>query len=288
MRSFTAVVNPTAGGGSSAQALFGLARLLRDAGASLQVDYSRDLRHAADLARQAAARGDTVLGVGGDGIAGTVGGALVGTGAEYAIVPAGRGNDFARQLGLPTEPSKLAELLLHGEARPTDAIEAGGEAALGSVYAGVDALANAHANRTWLKGKASYTWGAVRAFASWKPVTYTVTVDGERLERGAYTVVAANSGYYGYGRKIAPMASVDDGLLDIVIIKHASRRMFLTVMQELESGAHIRRPEVETLRCAEIHIASSRPLPYGCDGELPGWLPVTVRALPSALNIIRP
>ncbi|MDX6739503.1 diacylglycerol/lipid kinase family protein [Actinocorallia sp. A-T 12471] len=288
MRSFTAIVNPTAGGGSSAQTLFALARLLRDAGAPLQVDYSRDLRHAATLAREAAARGDTVLGVGGDGIVGTVGGALVGTGAEFGIVPAGRGNDFARQIALPKDSRSLAELLLHGDAKPTDAIEAAGEPGLGSVYAGVDALANAYANKTWLKGKASYTWGAVKAFATWKPVTYTITMDGTRLDRPAYTVVAANSGYYGYGRRIAPHASVEDGLLDVVIINHSSPRLFLTVMQELESGKHVHRPQVELHSCREIHIAASRPLPYGCDGELPGWLPLTARALPDALNLIRP
>lgn len=288
MRSFTAVVNPTAGGGSSAQTLFALARLLRDAGAALQVDYSRDLRHAAELALAAAGRGDAVLGVGGDGIAGTVGGALAGTGAEYAIVPAGRGNDFARQLRLPADPRELAPLLLHGEAKATDAIEVCGEAALGSVYTGIDALANAHANRTWLKGKASYTWGAVKAFASWRPVTYTVTLDGRRLEFPAYTVVAANSGYYGFNRRIAPSAQVDDGLLDVVILKSSSRRLLATVLLELESGAHVRRPEVEILRGAEVRIEASRALPYGCDGELPGWLPVTVRILPGAVRMIRP
>lgn len=289
MRSFTAVVNPTAGDATSARKLFALARLLRDGGARLQVEYSRDLAHAEDLAREAAGRGDTVLGVGGDGIVGGVGGALAGLGAEYGIVPAGRGNDFARQLELPSEVPALAELLLRGESRPTDLIEVNGRAGLGSVYAGVDALANLYANETRvLRGKASYTFGAVRAFAFWKPVTYTVTVDGRRLERRAYTVVAANSGYYGFGRRIAPGASVDDGLLDVVIIHQASRRLFAAVMSELETGAHVRRPQVEVLRCAEIRVEASRDLPYGCDGELPGRLPVTARVLPGALRVIRP
>ncbi|WP_344451262.1 diacylglycerol/lipid kinase family protein [Actinocorallia aurantiaca] len=289
MRSFTAVVNPAAGDASAARTLFALARLLREGGAALQVEYSRDLADAGRIAREAAARGDTVLGVGGDGIVGGVGGALAGLDAEYGIVPAGRGNDFARQLGLPGGVTELAGLLLHGGSRPTDLIEVDGRAALGSVYAGVDALANLYANETRaLKGRASYTFGAVRAFAFWKPVTYTITVDGQRLERRAYTVVAANSGYYGFGRRIAPDASVDDGLLDVVVIHHASRRLFTTVMKELETGAHVHRPQVEVLRCKEIRIEASRDLPYGCDGELPGRLPVNVRVLPGALRVIRP
>lgn len=288
MRSFTAIVNPTAGDASAAKTLLALARLLREGGAALQVEYSRDLAHAGELAREAAGRGDTVLGVGGDGIVGGVGGALAGLDAEYGIVPAGRGNDFARQLGLPTGAGELAELLLHGRSRPVDLIEVNGKAVLGSVYAGVDALANQYANETrLLRGKASYTFGAVRAFAVWKPVTYTVTADGRSLERRAYTVVAANSGFYGFGRHIAPDASVDDGLLDVVIIHQASRRLFATVMRELETGEHVRRPEIEVLRCREIRIEASRELPYGCDGELLGRLPVTARVLPGALRVIR-
>jgi diacylglycerol kinase (ATP) len=289
VRTFTAVVNPTAGGSASARTLIPLARALREAGAALQVDYSRDLDHARALAREAAAAGHVVLGVGGDGMAGCVGGALAGTDAVFGIVPAGRGNDFARQLGLPSDVDALADLLLNGEATPVDVLRVNGEPALGSVYAGVDAVANTYANATrLLRGKASYTWGAFRAFAGWRPTAYTVTIDGEPLERRAFTVVAANSGYYGFGRRIAPGAIVDDGLLDIVIVRHASRRLFVTVMNELETGSHIARPEVEVLRGAVCRIEASRDLPYGCDGELPGRLPVTVEVMPSALRVIRP
>ncbi|MEO5877485.1 MAG: YegS/Rv2252/BmrU family lipid kinase [Streptosporangiaceae bacterium] len=287
MRTFTAVVNPTAGGSAAAQTLIPLARLLREAGATLTVEYSTGLDHARDLARTAAAAGHVVLGVGGDGMIGCVGGALIGTGALYGIVPAGRGNDFARQLGLPGDPAPLAELLLHGDGRPVDAIDVNGVAVLGSVYAGVDAVANVYANDSRLRGKASYTFGAIRAIAGWRPTTYTVTVDGETLTREAFTVVAANSGFYGFGRHIAPGARVDDGLLDVVIIRHASRRLFVTMMNELADGSHVNRPEVEVLRGREVRIEASRPLPYGADGELPGTLPVTARVLPAALQVIR-
>ncbi|WP_238697160.1 acylglycerol kinase family protein, partial [Streptomyces sp. E2N166] len=81
MRQFTAVVNPTAGGATSAAALLGVARLLREAGAELETEYSRSLAHARDLARRAGERGRVVLAVGGDGMAGGIGGALSGTGS---------------------------------------------------------------------------------------------------------------------------------------------------------------------------------------------------------------
>ncbi|PTM90114.1 MULTISPECIES: YegS/Rv2252/BmrU family lipid kinase [unclassified Streptomyces] len=292
MRQFTAVVNPTAGGSSSAAALLAVARLLREAGAELQTEYSRSLAHAQELARQAGQQGRIVLAVGGDGIAGGIGGALSGTGAVLGLVPAGRGNDFARALELPTEPEELAQVLLHNEPRAVDTIEVesaahGRTVVLGSVYAGVDALANRHANHAkLLRGSASYYAGGLRAVTTWRPARYRVTVDGEEHLHIGYTVVAANSGYYGSGRLIAPDARVDDGLLDIVMISEAPRWLFFAMMNELKTGTHVQRPQVRVLRGREIAISADRDVPYGADGEVDAVLPVTVRVLPGALRVL--
>jgi YegS/Rv2252/BmrU family lipid kinase len=292
MRQFTAVVNPTAGGSTGAAALLAVARLLREAGAELETEYSRSLGHAQDLARQAGERGRIVLAVGGDGITGRVGGALSGTGAVFGLVPVGRGNDFARALGLPADPAALARILLHGEPRPVDTIEVGSAVhdrtvVLGSVYAGVDAVANRHANRArLLRGTASYYAGGLRAVATWRAARYRVTVDGEEHPHTGYTVVAANSGCYGSGRIIAPDARVDDGLLDVVMIHQAPRRLFFALMNELRTGAHLHRPEVRVLRGREVRVEADRTVPYGADGEVEATLPVTARVLPGALRVL--
>jgi YegS/Rv2252/BmrU family lipid kinase len=291
MRSFTAVVNPAAGSDPAAK-LIPVARRLREAGAEVAVEYSRSLEHAADLARDAAKKGDVVIAAGGDGMVGGLAGALAGTEATLGILPAGRGNDFARQLALPDDPERLAELLLSAEPRTIDAIEvaaAGGATRIvvGSVYGGVDSVANAHINRlTRLPGSLAYYLGPLRAIATWRPVSYRITVDGETREESGYTVVAANSGYYGYGLHIAPDAAVDDGLLDVVIIRHAPRRLFFAVMRELPHGTHVRRPQIEVLRGREIRVEADREIPVGGDGELLGTLPATIRVLPGALRVI--
>ncbi|MFF4902529.1 diacylglycerol/lipid kinase family protein [Streptomyces sp. NPDC001068] len=292
MRQFTAVVNPTAGGSSGAAALLQVARVLREAGAELETEYSRSLAHAQDIARAAGERGRVVLAVGGDGIAGAIGGALSGTDTVFGLVPAGRGNDFARALGLPSDPEALARLLFDGRPRPVDTIEVRSAAhdrtvALGSVYAGIDALANRHANQArLLRGAASYYAGGLRAVTTWRPVDYRVTLDGQEQTVRGYTVVAANSAFYGSGRMIAPGARVDDGLVDVVMIREAPRRLFFTIMNELKSGAHVGRPEVQVLRGREIRIESDRPVPYGIDGEVDAVLPVTAKVLPGALKIL--
>ncbi|MET8906017.1 MULTISPECIES: diacylglycerol kinase family protein [unclassified Streptomyces] len=292
MRQFTAVVNPTAGGATSAAALLGVARLLREAGAGLETEYSHSLAHARELARRAGDRGRVVLAVGGDGMAGGIGGALSGTGALLGLVPAGRGNDFARALKLPTDPAGLARVLLEGEPRSVDTIEVTSAVhdravVLGSVYAGVDALANHHANSArLLRGTASYYTGALRAVAGWRATRYRVTVDGEEHAFTGYTVVAANSGYYGFNRLIAPAAEVDDGLLEVVMIHDAPRWLFFKLMNELGTGAHVHRPQVRVLRGREIRVEADRAIPYGADGEVEASVPVTARVLPGALRVL--
>ncbi|MFG3059547.1 YegS/Rv2252/BmrU family lipid kinase [Streptomyces sp. NPDC048231] len=291
MRQFTAIVNPTAGGSNGVATLLSVARLLREAGAELETEYSSSLAHAQDLARQAGERQRVVLAVGGDGIVGGIGGVLSGTDTVFGIVPAGRGNDFARALGLSSDPAELADALLHHEPRRVDTIEVesarGRTVALGSVYAGVDALANRHANHAkLLSGAASYYAGGLRAVATWRPATYRITVDGEELTHHGYTVVAANSAFYGSGRIIAPEARVDDGLLEVVMIRHAPRRLFFALMNELKTGAHVHRREVRIVRGAEIRMEADRDVPYGTDGEVDAVLPVTARVLPGALAVL--
>ncbi|MFI9101789.1 diacylglycerol/lipid kinase family protein [Streptomyces fildesensis] len=292
MRQFTAVVNPSAGGATGTAALLPLARLLRQAGAQLDTQYSNSLEHAREIALKAAEQGHIVLAVGGDGIVGCVGGALSGTEAVLGIVPAGRGNDFARALGLPNDPSALAKLLLKGTPRRIDTIAVESAAhtrtvVLGSVYAGVDALANRHANTSrLLRGSASYYAGGLRAVATWWAADFRITVDGVSRERRGYTVVAANSAYYGFGRLIAPDALLDNGLLDVVIIREAPKRLFFTIMNELKTGAHINRPEIEVLRGKEVRIEADREIPYGADGEVDNVLPMTARVQPGALRVL--
>ncbi|MFJ4693029.1 YegS/Rv2252/BmrU family lipid kinase [Streptomyces sp. NPDC088766] len=292
MRQFTAVVNPTAGAATGAAALLGVARLLREAGADLETAHSQSLRHAQELARTAGERGRIVLAVGGDGITGAIGGALSGTDAVLGLIPAGRGNDFARALELPTEAEALARVLLEAEPRPVDTIEVRSAVhdrtvVLGSVYAGVDALANRHANHAGLlRGAAAYYAGGLRAVAGWRPARYRVTVDGVEHAHHGYTVVAANSGFYGSGRVIAPDARIDDGLLDIVLIRHAPRHLFFALMNELKTGTHVRRPEVHVLRGTQVRIEADRGVPYGADGEVDAELPVTATVLPGALRAL--
>ena len=296
-RSFTLLVNPAAGGGAAPEAVVPVARLLRDAGAEVEVTYSPGPHAMRSLATEAVRRGDVVVSVGGDGMLSSLAGVVGELGGTLGIVPAGRGNDFARMLGLPGTPSGLADVLLTGAPRTVDLLCAGDRLIAGSVYAGVDARAAAIVDRaTWVPRALQYPLAAVRALATYTPARYRLDLDGAVRELVAATVVVANSAYYGKGMRIAPDANVDDGLLDVVVIEAASRVALVRALPSVYDGSHVLRPEVTVLRGrrVEVSAAGRDPVPVGADGEPLGALPalgdtpLVVEVRPGALSVLVP
>jgi diacylglycerol kinase (ATP) len=299
-RSFAFLVNPSSGGGAAPEAVVPTARLLREAGATVDVTYSPGPKAMTGLVAAAVERGDVVVSVGGDGMLSSLAGAVSTAGGTLAVVPAGRGNDFARMLGLPPATEDLARLLLEAQPRKVDLLSLslpGGPDRLvaGSVYSGVDARASEIVDRAqWLPKRLQYPYAAVRSLATYRPGRYRVSVDGVVAEYSAATVVVANSGYYGKGMQIAPDASVDDGLLDVVVIEAASRWELIRSLPKVYDGRHVDLPEVTVLTGRRVEVAADArvPVPVGGDGEPLGVLPrldaqpAVVEVRPGALSIL--
>jgi diacylglycerol kinase (ATP) len=299
MRSFTFLVNPTAGGGAAPGAVVPVARALRDAGATVDVTYSPGPQAMGRLVEEAVGRGDVVVSVGGDGMLSSLAGLVAGRDATFAVVPAGRGNDFARMLGVPDDAQAQARVLLESDVRRVDLLAVTGlgprRMVAGSVYAGVDARAAEIVDgATWLPRSVQYQYAALRALATYRPGRYRVSVDGDVREYDAATVVVANSAYYGKGMLIAPPASVTDGLLDVVVIEAASRLALMRSLPKVYDGAHVELDEVTVLsgRRVEVCGSSRTPIPVGGDGEPLGPLPplgappAVVEVVPEALSVI--
>jgi diacylglycerol kinase (ATP) len=230
---------------------------------------------------------------GGDGMLASVAGTVVEAGGTLGIVPCGRGNDFARMLRLAGDDEGVAHCLLEGEPTPVDVISVGGgedvhEVVLGSLYAGVDSLASEIVDRSRrLPAALQYPSAAVRALASYRPRPFTVTVDGVPHRQEAFNVVVANSGYYGSGMHIAPMADVHDGALDVVVLPAGSRWSMIRRLPKVYDGSHIGLAGVTVLRGCEVEVAADGVVGYG-DGERLGPLPLTARVLPGALRVLLP
>jgi YegS/Rv2252/BmrU family lipid kinase len=287
------IVNPAAGGGKSGRLGPQLERTLREHGLLVTRVETRDLPHARELAVEAAGRGETVVALSGDGMIGAIADSLRSVpGAVLGILPGGRGNDLARVLGIPDDPQAACATIANGAARPVDMGEVDGRAFVGIASAGFDSDANRIANEAppWL-GALVYAYGALRALASWRAATFQIELDppGERHTFTGYSVGTCNSKAYGGGMYAAPGALLDDGLLDVVTMAHVSRRRFLSsVLPRVFKGTHVELDAVRVFRAAEVLISADRPFTMYADGDPIGELPVRVRAVSGAVNIIVP
>jgi YegS/Rv2252/BmrU family lipid kinase len=294
-RDVVLIVNPSAGGGRALRALPATERALRDAGLRVRLEHTRGIEHARELGRAAGAAGQVAAALGGDGLVGAVADGLRETCRSdparpglLAVLPGGRGNDFARALGIPRDASAAAALIANGREQAIDLGVCGERAFVGIASCGFDSDANRIANDTRVPGDAAYLYGALRALASWRPAHFELQLDGEPLTHVGYSVAAANGRQYGGGMVLAPDASLDDGMFDVVTVCDVPKRRFLRGLPRVFSGRHVLNDEVDVRRARELRIAADRPLTLYADGDPIAELPATVRTLPAAVRVIVP
>jgi YegS/Rv2252/BmrU family lipid kinase len=288
-RRFALLVNPASAGGRALEALPKVHAVLDDLGAPHRTVTTRSIVHAHEEAQTAAAEGETVVAVGGDGLLRPIAGALRGTDSAVALIPAGRGNDFARVLGVPSDPGEAARLAVEGEERLLDVASVEGTPYMGIASFGFDSDANRIANEARLvKGDAVYIYAALRALTAWKPAGFTVTVDGERHSFTGYTVAVGNSKVYGGGMFILPMAELDDGMLDVIVCEQIGKLRFLRDLPKVFKGRHLDLPYTKFLRGEVIEVSSDRPFVIYADGDPIGATPAIIRVERRCLRVIAP
>lgn len=301
MPGLSLIVNPAASRGRAPQLLPQATAVLDAAGCDYEITESVSLAHAAEAAGHAAARGRVVVAAGGDGMAGALAGVAARLGACYGIIPLGRGNDLARGLGIPAEPAAAARLLAEAPSRPVDLMGVGipgqPEAiAAGTVYLGVPSIAGQIANGTRLvRGSAVYPLAALRAVARWRPARFMLQGAAGQHDFAGYAVVVANSVYFGAGMMVAPPARLDDGALDLVLMRDGPKWAFVRALTKIKDGSHTELDQVSLDRDTDLTITIDRAMPVGADGEtlpfaapLAAGVPLRVRVLPAALTVIAP
>jgi diacylglycerol kinase family enzyme len=192
-------------------------------------------------------------------------------------------------LGVPKDPGEAARLAVEGEERLLDVANVEGTPFMGIASFGFDSECNRIANDTKLiKGNAVYLYSAIRVLAVWKPAGFTVSVDGERHRFTGYSVAVGNSKVYGGGMYILPQAELDDGKLDVMLVKDSPRRHFLSGVLKTFKARHTDSPYVEFLRGEEIEVSSDRPFAIYADGDPIGATPAILRVERRCLRVIAP
>jgi YegS/Rv2252/BmrU family lipid kinase len=284
------IVNPSSGHGRGESILPEVEAELDKRHIEFRTVVTRSLEHGIEEALAAAGAGEVPVVLSGDGMIGQVGGALARSDATMGIIPGGRGNDFARVLGIPSDPAEAVAVLAAGGVREIDVGEVNGRRFLCIASMGFDSEANRLANETrFVRGNLVYAYAALRALAAWKPATFTIVLDGEEEVRvQGYAVAAANSKAFGGGMFIAPDAELDDGLFDVVITGKVSKLRFLANLPKVFKGTHVDEDEVTVRRAARVEVSADRPFQVYADGEHLTDLPAELRVLRGALRVIAP
>jgi diacylglycerol kinase (ATP) len=290
------LLNPAAGRGRNDRLREAILTRLRAGGHHLRV-LSPGTPEEADTACRAAVAGGAagLVAVGGDGTMHLALQAVAGTGVPFGIVPAGTGNDFAVEAGLPADPlaaaDTIAAALAAGRATTLDLARLTGPdgrqqwfaAVLG---AGFDAIVNERANRMrFPRGPRRYDLATFIELVRLRPRAYTMRLDGVEHRLDAVLVAIGNTASYGGGHRICPDADATDGLLDVLVGARMSRTQLARIKPTVLTGTHVAHPLVSCFRARTVEL-SGEPITTYADGERAYPLPITVASVPGALALL--
>jgi diacylglycerol kinase (ATP) len=287
------ILNPAAGNARDLEDV--VARLSRVPNGEIRI--SSKPGSAARFASAALRKGfDLVVAAGGDG---TLNEVVNGIGenlgdARLGLIPLGTGNDFARTIGVPDDIEAAIDLIVIGETREVDLVRVTSDevryfvnVSAGGFSGLVDEKLTPEMKKTW--GPLAYLRGAAAALSELRAYRTTLALDNsESLTLDLYNVVVANGRYVAGGTLIAPEASIDDGLLDIVLIPQRSAPELALLAAQVALGTHLTSDAIVFRRAAQLTVNSKPGMWFNVDGELVGNEPARFEILPRALRFIAP
>lgn len=293
----TVLTNPMAGHGNAPHAAERAVARFQELGIDVVQIVGRDAGHARQLVDEAVTAGtDALVVVGGDGVIRLALQSLARKNIPLGIVPAGTGNDHAREYGIPVgDPAAAVDIIAAGWTESADLglirSADGADTWFGTVTAtGFDSLVSDRVNRmSWPHGRMRYNVAMVAELSRLRPLPFRLVLDGEREIVADLTLAAIGiTRSYGGGMQICPGADHSDGLLDITMVAAGSRLNLIRLFPTVFKGTHIKLDEVSTARARTVTISSPGINAYA-DGDFVGPLPAEISAVPGAVHIfVRP
>ena len=261
------------------------------------VHFTADAGDASRLAREAVSSGyGRVIAAGGDG---TLNEVINGIAPDFdrvqvGLIPLGTGNDFARMLALPDSVDECIDLLQQGAVQATDVVRVTTDhvryfinVSAGGFSGAVNEKLTPEIKKTW--GPLAYVRCAAEALPDLRAYKTRITLDDARTtELDLYNAVVANGRYVAGGTMIAPDASIDDGLLDLVLVPQNPAGDIMLVAAQIMMGTHLTSEGVVFRRAAKVTVHSEPGMWFNVDGELIGNEPATFEVLPRAIQFLRP
>jgi diacylglycerol kinase (ATP) len=287
------IINPAAGNGKALRLLPNMKRWLSQSSHDFIYEISNTPDEMRSKIVNASGRGiDAILLSGGDGTVHQALPAIAQTGRPFGYLPCGRGNDFARNIGLPADLKSNCSFLSTPSFRKLDLASINQKTPFVAVaYVGFDGEVNRLANdhQGYFGGTLGYIICVLKALKNFKPFEVEITIDDQTWRERVMMVSVANAPFYGGGMKIAPQAMMDDGVLDICIVKEISKLELLRQFPKVFKGTHVTHPRIMMATGKKIKITSDEDRELFADGEPAGRLPAectigsrTIRVLASS------
>lgn len=277
MKRLLFIVNPVAGKGTSVRAVPFIERYCKQHDIQYKILKTEYKGHATVLAKSAVSLSyDAVVAVGGDGTVMEVACGLVGASIPLGILPAGTGNDLSRSLKIPALIEQALWIILNGQPKYIDAIayDSGYFFNVASVGFDAEIARDIQKIKRWISGKAAYYISVFLKFLTYKHKDVSLEIDGIKLKTRILLLAVANGTHYGGGMNVNPNGSINDGYIDIILIKPVPLLKFPFLFWEFVSGRHLDLPYVSTFKCKNIKIYSNELLPVNGDGDIIGLTPV--------------
>jgi len=284
------VVNPISGSGHQKEIGKYIDKYLDKSMYHPEIFFTESRGHAVELARQAVQEGaGIVVAVGGDGTVNEVGKALVGTATALAIIPTGSGNGLARHLGLPMNFRKSILAINGGNRKRIDTATMNGSFFINMAGVGFDAHVARKFDAADKRGFISYLSISTSSYKHYKPKKYKIRVDGKLFKRTALLVSFANSSQFGSNTTIAPKASLDDGLIDVCILRKLPFWKIVLLSPLVFMKKFDKTPYLEIIQGREVLVERKKGKYVHLDGE-PGKENKTfsVQVHPLSLQVIVP
>jgi len=240
------------------------------------------------LAREAEADFEIIVAAGGDGTLNAVVNGLAAAPRPIGLVPLGTVNVLAREIGLPRDPERLADLIAAGPARPIWPGRVGGRLFLTMASSGFDAETVAAVN-PWLKrhvGRLAFAWAILVCLWRYRPAEISVRAAG--ADHRAATVIAAKGRFYAGSYVIAPRANLSEPMLDLVLLQRSGRLAVLRYLGGLLLGRVPERRDITVLRSREAFVSAAEAVPVQADGEIVAHLPILIAIAEQPLQLVQP
>jgi diacylglycerol kinase (ATP) len=287
------IANPAAGGSRRSRRRLGqVVAALERRGSTVTLRHTAPAEGDAErLARDLAVDFDIVVAAGGDGTVNAIVNGIAGCGGApppVAVLPFGTANVLAREIGLPHQPEALAELIAAGPARAIWPGRAGARLFLTTASSGFDAetVAAVDSRLKRVVGRGAFAWAIAVCLWRYRACAMRLRVDG--TDYPAIAVIAAKGRRYAGRFVVAPRASLADPTLELVLFQRAGRLAVLRYLGALACGRLADRDDVSVLRCRTATLAADRAVPVQADGEIIGFLPITLAVADRTMRLICP